>query len=288
MRSEPSLYQRLADFALDDERASFKFSDRLARENGWSLTFAKQAIDEYKKFVYLAATSPTPVTPSDIVDQVWHLHLTFSRSYWNEMCGEILRKPLHHGPTLGGASEDAKYRDLYAATLDAYRREFGEAPPAAFWPASDARFESAAHQRWIDTRTHAVIAWRTIARTIAFTASATALASAGAAFAASNASTGDNGMWTAFAIGIGVFLALVMLGLAAGRGGAPRRQRGNTDDGSGAMPWIWGVGGGGGSHGKSHGGEAGGEHGGESGGGDGGGSGCSSGCSGGGGCSGSS
>src|SRR6185312_495115 len=140
MRSDRSLYQALGEFALDDESASFKFSNRLARENGWSLAFAKKAIDEYKKFVYLAATSPTPVTPSDIVDQVWHLHLTYSRSYWDEMCGEILNKPLHHGPTKGGASEDTKYRDLYAATLLAYRREFAHEPPPAFWPPSDARF----------------------------------------------------------------------------------------------------------------------------------------------------
>lgn len=286
MRSEPSLYQRLTEFALDDESAKFKFSDRLAHENGWSLTFAKQAIVEYKKFVYLAATSPTPVTPSDIVDQVWHLHLTYSRSYWDEMCGKVLAKPLHHGPTVGGASEDTKYRDLYAATLDAYQGEFGNAPPAAFWPPSDARFAAASHQRWIDTRTHAVIAWRAIARAIAVGAGAIAITSVGGALAASGAGASNSGMWTALAIGIGVFLALLMLGVAAGRG-APRKQDGNSGyDGTSSGPWLWGSGGG--SHGKHHGGE-GGETGGESGG-ESGGSGCSSGCSGGGGggCSGSS
>lgn len=66
MRSDPSLFNRLAVFTLDDPNASLTFSDRLTRENGRSRAFAIGAIDEYRKFVYLAAISPTPVTASDI------------------------------------------------------------------------------------------------------------------------------------------------------------------------------------------------------------------------------
>ena len=289
MRSDSSLYQRLTEFALDDASASFKFSDRLARENGWSQAFAKGAIDEYKRFVYLAATSPTPVTPSDIVDQVWHLHLTYSRSYWDEMCGAVLGKPLHHGPTKGGEREDAKYRDLYAATLDAYRREFGDEPPRAYWPASDARFESAAHQRWVDTRTHVVIAWRTVARLAAVTASTVALASAGAAFAAAGAKANPEKLWT----GIGMVVAIGAVVWLANQFSRRGKKSDNRDTSSGDGGSYWGSSGGGSSHHRdntdgshSHGGH-GSDSGGDGGGGtDGGGSGCSSGC-GGGGCSGS-
>ena len=76
------LWNKLNDFQIDDRRAAFRFTDRLAQENGWSKAFARRAVDEYKKFIYLTATGATPVTPSDVVDQVWHLHLTFTRSYW--------------------------------------------------------------------------------------------------------------------------------------------------------------------------------------------------------------
>jgi hypothetical protein len=33
------------------------------------------------------------VTPSEQVDQVWHLHLTYTRSYWDEFCPNVLGQP---------------------------------------------------------------------------------------------------------------------------------------------------------------------------------------------------
>ena len=280
MLSDRSLFQRLNDFALDDASAQFKFSDRLARENGWSLAFAKQAISEYKKFVYLTATSQMPVTPSDIVDQVWHLHLTYSRSYWNEMCGEVLGKPLHHGPTKGGAAQDANYRNLYAATLATYRREFDCEPPAVLWPASGARFESAAHQRWVDTRRHLVLSWRSLARAAAIGAGAIALGSTSLAFAAA-ATKAQHDFTPALIMLAGVVLVAIVA--MAARGKSSRGGSNGSDSGVG----IWGTGGfsrhdQGHGHGHGNGGHDGGGHSsGCSSGGDGGGSGCS----GGGGCS---
>ena len=129
MPNDKTLWDRLQAFEPDQADAAFRFSDRLARENGWSRDFARGAINEYKRFVYLAVTSPTQVTPSDIVDQVWHLHLTFTRSYWDEMCTQVLGRPLHHGPTKGGKAEDRRYRNQYAETLAFYRQTFGEEPP---------------------------------------------------------------------------------------------------------------------------------------------------------------
>ena len=93
MLSDATLYENLQNFALDTEGAQYKFSDRLARENGWTRSFTQAAIAEYKKFIYLAATSTTPVSPSDVVDQVWHQHLTYTRSYWQQMCAALLGKP---------------------------------------------------------------------------------------------------------------------------------------------------------------------------------------------------
>ncbi|MBD2092426.1 TIGR04222 domain-containing membrane protein [Microcoleus sp. FACHB-1515] len=133
------LYQRLQAFALDEAKADFPFSARLAHENNWSIAFAKRAIEEYKKFAFLAVIAGHPVTPSDQVDQVWHLHLTYTRSYWDEFCPQVLQMPLHHGPTKGGAQEQNKFNDLYARTIASYRTFFGT-PPADLWPAPHLRF----------------------------------------------------------------------------------------------------------------------------------------------------
>lgn len=90
------LYERLQTFSLDEPDAILPFSVRLARENRWSLEYTQQAIAEYKKFAFLAVVAGHPVAPSEQVDQVWHLHLTYTRSYWDEFCPNILRKSFHH------------------------------------------------------------------------------------------------------------------------------------------------------------------------------------------------
>ena len=99
---EVELWQRIAAFEFDPVDAALPFSRRLARDNGWSDAFAQRAVEEYRRFVFLAMVAGHPVTPSDEVDQVWHLHLCYTRSYWEDLCGEVLPRPLHHGPTRGG------------------------------------------------------------------------------------------------------------------------------------------------------------------------------------------
>ena len=46
------------------------------------------------------AVSDHPVTPSIEVDQVWHLHLIYTRQYWNDFAKHMPFEP-HHGPTKG-------------------------------------------------------------------------------------------------------------------------------------------------------------------------------------------
>ncbi len=128
-----------------DEATAFPFSERLARDNGWSLSHARRVIQEYKRFAFLAVAAGHPVTPSDEVDQAWHLHMLYTWSYWKDFCGEVLRKPLHHGPTKGGDSERDKFHDWYTRTLESYRKFFNEAPPADIWPDVTRRFGQDTH-----------------------------------------------------------------------------------------------------------------------------------------------
>lgn len=157
MMTNAALWARLTAFEVDDDGVDFPFSARLARENGWTRGFAKRAVGEYKRFVYLAMVSPCDVTPSNIVDQVWHLHLTYTRSYWHEMCRDILGHPLHHGPTKGGGAEAERFHIQYEKTIALYESEFGHLPPGAFWPQADDRFAGARNQFWIDRRRYWLI-----------------------------------------------------------------------------------------------------------------------------------
>lgn len=145
------LWTRITRFALDDPRSRLPFSLRLARENGWSRHFAIGVIGEYKRFCYLAIRAGHGVTPSDQVDQAWHLHLLYTKSYWDDFCGGVLGRPLHHNPTRGGPHESAKFHDAYEKTLASYRRVFGREPPPDIWPAVDARFANARAFRRVDT-----------------------------------------------------------------------------------------------------------------------------------------
>ncbi len=124
------LWHAIERLSFDSPGAEFGFVARLARDHLWSDDFAARAVAEYRRFLYLAATGDEMMTPSDIVDEVWHLHLSYTRSYWDDLCGSILRRPLHHDPTPGGEMADAVYRLAYAATLARYRDTFlHTAPP---------------------------------------------------------------------------------------------------------------------------------------------------------------
>jgi hypothetical protein len=141
MNSEQMVFfQEINSFSLDDVDASLPFSKRLAREQGWSLQYAQRVIEEYKKFTFLAVVAGFPVTPSEHIDQAWHLHLTYTRSYWDDFCPNILQRLLHHSPTLGGSDERSKFMKQYEQTLESYELFFGCLPPCDIWPAPEARF----------------------------------------------------------------------------------------------------------------------------------------------------
>ncbi len=127
------VWTALSHYSIGPEDAALPFVERLARENGWSRAEADRVIGEYKRFCFLAVTADHPVTPSDQVDQAWHLHLTYTRDYWERFCPQVLGRSLHHGPTAGGRQEGQRYFTQYAETLRSYERVFGT-PPADLWP----------------------------------------------------------------------------------------------------------------------------------------------------------
>jgi hypothetical protein len=165
MVTNTALWQAINAYELDDADAALPFSRRLARDNGWSRSHALSAIAEYKRFIYLICHTDmillditlagTVLTPSEDVDAVWHLHLIYTHDYWDRFCGQTLGRQVHHGPTKGGATDGANYRDCYRQTLALYRQVFGP-PPRDIWPDEAMRFRPR-HIRPIDMSTHIVL-----------------------------------------------------------------------------------------------------------------------------------
>ena len=133
------------------------FSRRLAGEQGWSPAFTARVLEEYRRFLFLTAVAGEAVCPSEEVDAAWHLHLIFTRSYWDGLCGKVLGRPLHHNASAGGPAEGAKHRGMYRRTLRAYREWFGGDPPADIWPPVWRRFDPRSRHRTIDLRDHWII-----------------------------------------------------------------------------------------------------------------------------------
>jgi uncharacterized protein (TIGR04222 family) len=146
-------WAKLESLRLENNNAVFDFSARLSKENGWTRAFTARAIQEYKRFLLLAMQAGHPVTPSEAVDQVWHLHLVYTRSYWQDLCANVLGRPLHHEPTAGGLDESAKFHLQYERTLASYRSLFGEEPPADIWPSAEECFKPKLN-RWVDVSRH--------------------------------------------------------------------------------------------------------------------------------------
>ena len=140
MNLEPSgLAERLEACELDDAGAADPLSQRLARENDWSLDFTLRVLSEYKRFLLLAVTADHVVTPSEQVDQAWQQHLLYTARY-RRFCRNVLGRRFDHNPSSGGAEERARYIAAYELTLASYERSFGEPVPSDIWPSSERRF----------------------------------------------------------------------------------------------------------------------------------------------------
>ena len=152
------LYVKLETLRIAPPGACRTFEQRLAIEQRWTEEFTAGAMREYRRFLYLAATCGHRVSPSPAVDAVWHLHLLYTRSYWDDLCGRVLQKPLHHDPATGALEEKARLVDDYRLTLQSYERCFGEPAPTLYWHAPHkAAGDQSAHvprlRSWLASRT---------------------------------------------------------------------------------------------------------------------------------------
>jgi len=139
------LVEKIMQFQVYSNGDNKLFLKKLSKQNRWSLSFSEGAFFEYKCFIYLASLGHHRVVPSTVVDTVWHLHLTFTQSYWIELCDNVLQKQIHHTPS--SLSIKSKTRDFedYKDTIALYRKTFKSEPPTDFWPVKEKSHETIAY-----------------------------------------------------------------------------------------------------------------------------------------------
>jgi hypothetical protein len=147
---DSELWARIEAHPIGRSEGREVFVQRLMDGQGWSEGKTEALIDEYKRFCYLAIIKlDLTRAPSPQIDQIWHQHLTWTRTYWDEFCGQVLRAPLHHEPSQFGTRRYDK-----KAWTTSYQAEFHKAPGAWDWwpgphPVEADRIDSI---RWINTK----------------------------------------------------------------------------------------------------------------------------------------
>lgn len=108
------------------------FYEKLQEKMNWSTSGTSLAVEEYLRFVALSAASER-IVPSQAVDEVWHLHLTYTKHYWKEMCAKVLQQEFHHEPSKNTTTMKNKDTSDYQKTLKLYETFFEEVPPVEVW-----------------------------------------------------------------------------------------------------------------------------------------------------------
>ncbi len=165
----PELWKKIERIEFDSIAVGKTFSEHLASENGWTLSFAQRAVREYKRFAYLSVISDRDLVPSYAVDQVWRLHLTDTRHYWGTFC-KILERQLHHLPLGTHVANREKAVSNYKRTQSLYREEFGKEPRLEFWPAPEdpdlfpQNMERVNRSKYLLLQKPTMSLWRSVAR----------------------------------------------------------------------------------------------------------------------------
>jgi hypothetical protein len=127
---DPDLWQRLTehDFPLDDQGKTLL--SHLVDETTLNAWKADIAVQEYRKFLFLAAVSDEMVAPSPLLHRLWLTHIEHTRAYIDVFSPRIIGHVIHHAPGPDHAEATAPYR----ATLALYEHEFGQRPFHKVWP----------------------------------------------------------------------------------------------------------------------------------------------------------
>ena len=123
------LWQTISEFSIPFGVEYLKY------KHGWIPAFATRALEEYRRFAFLALASSSMITPSECIDEVWHLHILHTNNY--EQFAKACGTKLQHIP--GMPNEKERFEPHYDRTHELYFLVFGDRPPSSHWPRSENR-----------------------------------------------------------------------------------------------------------------------------------------------------
>ena len=109
-------------------------TSRLKRLKNWSEEKVTRVVDAYEQFLKLKAAlkdyRATKLSPTTLIEEVWHLHVLDTQRYANdcfEFCGEVI----HHD--IDGDIDTRKLEIRRNATKVAYEMQNGKEPEGEMW-----------------------------------------------------------------------------------------------------------------------------------------------------------
>jgi hypothetical protein len=106
-----------------------RLDSHLARLSNLSLDQSMVVLDEYIRFLALAATGPDMAVPSPLIDAVWHKHIEDTRAY-QDYCAKVIGRFVHHMPNIAHLGVHLGYQK----TLENYWPAFCQYPDPRIWP----------------------------------------------------------------------------------------------------------------------------------------------------------
>ncbi len=93
----------------------------------WSERQIRREIDRYEKFLLLAQRHPSqPLAPTKNIDEIWHMHMTHPRAYYED-CIRLFGDILDHDGGFGSLPDELPVlQQTFAMTAALWRQEFGE------------------------------------------------------------------------------------------------------------------------------------------------------------------
>ncbi|MBY0503260.1 MAG: hypothetical protein K2X03_05100 [Bryobacteraceae bacterium] len=119
---EEQTWPHWAELRVGDAAAQYAFWDTLAKRQGWTIAFAENVFGEYRKWLFLVLTAPSPVAPPPPIRAVWDLHRELPSWRTLPESAEIERRVPMSNPDL-------------EQTRAFYTGAFGTYPPESIWPA---------------------------------------------------------------------------------------------------------------------------------------------------------
>jgi hypothetical protein len=89
---------------------------------------AVEGLNETLRFLHLCSVADSSLTPSEVVDMIWHELILFTRTYYL-FCNSKFGEFVHHQPS----NDHTNVINQYKKTLTLYKLHFGT-PNNHYWP----------------------------------------------------------------------------------------------------------------------------------------------------------